>query len=372
MSEQKKNPVGTILFVDDEDMARKYFERAFRREFNILTANSVDQARRILQTQSDQIGVLITDQRMPGEMGVDLLRTVRNDYPHIVRLLTTAYSDLEDAIAAVNSGEILRYISKPWDLDQLATELRHAMQFYQIQYERDQLLSEKLSVRQRMTAINRARDLIVMAAGFTHCRDSIQAMYSLLSQRPVGTDLLSDSENSEMWGQLEDEIKLFVSFIEKIKTLTFPLDSSSENVDIDQVIKQSLRNHPSVNTSYTTAAAPANATVSKPIISRIFDLLPGLCQQSENDSPINITLSQHDSSIIVEFRTDTTEQTLPSPVSVELVSLFFLVYHIGAELTLLAEDKSGFEFRLPENPQPAADTELEDTWLDQIFSRYEY
>ena len=105
-----------ILFVDDEEKTRKYFDRAFAREYRVLTAPSVAQARELLEKHGNEIGVLISDQRMPEEKGVVLLRHAREHYPHIVRILTTAYSDLDDAIESVNSGEILRYITKPWDL----------------------------------------------------------------------------------------------------------------------------------------------------------------------------------------------------------------------------------------------------------------
>src|SRR5690606_9956442 len=97
---------GTILFVDDESRTRKYFERAFGEDFNILTAADATEAMRILESQGDRIAVLLTDQRMPKGDGVSLLQEARRRYPHIIRLLTTAYVDIDDAIAAVNRGEV--------------------------------------------------------------------------------------------------------------------------------------------------------------------------------------------------------------------------------------------------------------------------
>ena len=103
----------SILFVDDEEKALKYFSRLFSDEFTILTAPDTEKAKAILQENHQDIGVLITDQRMPEETGVTLLKHAKDNYPNIIRLLTTAYSDLSDAIEAVNKGEILRYITKP-------------------------------------------------------------------------------------------------------------------------------------------------------------------------------------------------------------------------------------------------------------------
>ena len=169
-----------VLFVDDEEKTRKYFDRAFSREFRIFTASGVATARELLEQHADEIGVLISDQRMPEEKGVVLLRHARERYPHIVRILTTAYSDLDDAIESVNTGVILRYITKPWDLKLLGSELRHAMRYFHLQRERDQLMQEKLSVQQRLIEVNRARDLIVMAGSFDQIRNPLQAIRSFL------------------------------------------------------------------------------------------------------------------------------------------------------------------------------------------------
>ena len=92
----------SVLFVDDEEKALKYFSRLYSEDFDILTAASVAAAKEVLSEKADSIGVLITDQRMPEAKGVDLLNYAREQHPQIVRLLTTAYSDLNDAIEAVN------------------------------------------------------------------------------------------------------------------------------------------------------------------------------------------------------------------------------------------------------------------------------
>jgi len=119
-----------ILFVDDEEKSRKYFRRYFEREFNILTAAGVSEALDILKQRSDEIAVLVSDQRMPERRGIELLKEVCSTYPEIVRLLTTAFTDMDEAIEAVNSGEIFRYVTKPWDLEALHKSLHDAMNLY--------------------------------------------------------------------------------------------------------------------------------------------------------------------------------------------------------------------------------------------------
>ena len=119
-----------ILYVDDEPKSVKYFSRALQRDFPILSATSVEAAEAVLKSDGGRIGVLVSDQRMPVESGVQLLARVKEHHPHIVRVLTTAYADLEAAVEAVNRGEIYRYILKPWDIESLHSELRGAMDLY--------------------------------------------------------------------------------------------------------------------------------------------------------------------------------------------------------------------------------------------------
>jgi two-component system response regulator PhcR len=115
-----------ILYVDDEPQSLKYFTRAFGGEFRVLTAPSAAAAEALLAEAAGGIGVLVTDQRMPVETGAALLGRVKDRYPLVVRLLTTAYADLGEAVSAVNRGEIHRYILKPWDIVALKDELREA------------------------------------------------------------------------------------------------------------------------------------------------------------------------------------------------------------------------------------------------------
>ena len=88
---------------------------------------------------------------MPGEYGNELLRYARERYPHIVRILTTAYSELDQTVEAVNQGQIHRYIKKPWDITALRMELKQALELSGLRRERDQLVREKLMVLQKQT-----------------------------------------------------------------------------------------------------------------------------------------------------------------------------------------------------------------------------
>ncbi len=152
----------TILYVDDEAMALKYFDRLISPNYRVLTALSVAEGIQVLQAHGDEICVLISDQRMPGASGNELLRYARDHHPKILRILTTAYSELGEAIVAINAGEIYRYITKPWDLEMLRTEVRLAVEVSTLRSERDELLHAKIQVQQAQLLANRVNNLALV------------------------------------------------------------------------------------------------------------------------------------------------------------------------------------------------------------------
>jgi two-component system, probable response regulator PhcQ len=155
-----------ILFVDDEPMALKYFERLVSPLAPVITASSVEQGKAILRERGGEIAVLVSDQRMPGAHGNELLRFAREYHPRIVRMLTTAYSELGEAIEAINSGEIYRYITKPWDMGTLHADLKNALELAELRNERDHLVREKMLVQQQQLLGSRLASLAMLGAGF--------------------------------------------------------------------------------------------------------------------------------------------------------------------------------------------------------------
>jgi two-component system, probable response regulator PhcQ len=175
-----------ILYVDDETIALKYFEKGFSSEFKVMTAASAEEGWKLIQARHREIGVLMTDQRMPGQTGVELLEKARQAYPNIIRILVTAYSDIGSAIAAVNTGAIYKYISKPWVVADLRITLLRALDYYVLLNERDQLLTEKLSVLQQIILSDRSKNLGVLAAGFSSCyRNTLQAAARFIESAPA-------------------------------------------------------------------------------------------------------------------------------------------------------------------------------------------
>jgi two-component system probable response regulator PhcQ len=185
-----------ILYVDDEEKSLKYFSLAFEKKFRILCAADAAEGYRLLQQHRDEIGLVMTDQRMPHEKGVQFLERARELHPKAIRILTTAYADLNVAVEAVNSGAIYKYVTKPWDIPQLEITLRRACEFFMVQRERDLLLKEKLSALQRMLITDRVLSLGILAARLGHyVRNSLVAVRTFLDLAPE--KLMEEKVNAE-------------------------------------------------------------------------------------------------------------------------------------------------------------------------------
>ena len=118
---------GTILFVDDEPLSLKYFKASVGKYANVKTASSPDAALEILEAEGDEITVVVSDERMPRESGVSFLSEVRKSRPSTVRVLTSAYADIDNLQHAINDAAIFRFIPKPWNLDELCSVMQDAL-----------------------------------------------------------------------------------------------------------------------------------------------------------------------------------------------------------------------------------------------------
>lgn len=119
-----------VLIVDDETAATKYLARQLDRlqdEFRILCADNAEQALACIRAEHGAIAVVMTDQRMPGMQGKELLDELKQSHPETVRILTSAYGEVDVALEAVNEGEIFRYQKKPWRASELLPLFQQAI-----------------------------------------------------------------------------------------------------------------------------------------------------------------------------------------------------------------------------------------------------
>jgi len=118
MSSEPQKEKGTVLLVDDEEFVLKALERTLRRgPFRIITCQDPSAALDIVQ--AEEVDVVISDQRMPQKSGMDLLIEVRRVRPETIRILLTGYADMAVAIAGINNGKLYKFLTKPWDDEEL-------------------------------------------------------------------------------------------------------------------------------------------------------------------------------------------------------------------------------------------------------------
>ncbi len=194
--EYKKHPV---LYVDDEELALQTFRVQFCNDFTIYTAKTTEEAIQVLS--EEEIAVMITDQRMPRISGVELLRQVMSTHPDVVRILITAYTDLEVVIQAINEGNVYRYVPKPYNEEEVRTTIRQAIERYFLVKERERLYSEKVETMRKIARANRLSAMGVMAAGVAHeINNPLVAISTFLQMLP--SKYAEPTKDREYWDEL--------------------------------------------------------------------------------------------------------------------------------------------------------------------------
>ncbi|MBK1881055.1 response regulator [Luteolibacter pohnpeiensis] len=219
-----------ILFVDDEATTRKYFRRLFGEKFRILEAEDGIQAMAVFRENADEIGIVVTDQRMPNETGVGFLSKIAGDYPDVIKILSTAYSDIDAAIGSVNQGGIFRYMTKPWDIPQLEVTLRRAMEFFTVKRERDALLGAKMQAMGNVLLSSRlaAFALVPVCAGIPS-EGAAEAVASFVQACVAGRRTGAEGDSalrSPDWSRLHERQVALASALESElpKALATPSD----------------------------------------------------------------------------------------------------------------------------------------------------
>ncbi len=181
-------PNASLLLVDDEENILRSLQRTLRKEpYDICTAGSGDEALALLNDQ--KFDLVISDARMPGMDGPTLLFEIKKKWPWCIRILLTGYADINSTIKAINDGQIYRYISKPWDDEELKLVIRQALAF---QYsERRRLALEKLTRKQNkeLQGLNASLEDKVQARTeeLKETADMLDAAYTELKQSYVTT-----------------------------------------------------------------------------------------------------------------------------------------------------------------------------------------
>jgi two-component system, probable response regulator PhcQ len=391
MSETLDYKKFAVLYVDDEEKSLKSFARAFADQFRILTAANAQDGFKLLEAHPDEIGLLMTDQRMPGEQGTWLLERARQLRPGIVRVLATAYSDFDAVIEAVNTGAIYKYVTKPWDPPQLEMTLKRGLEFFMVQSERDDLLKEKMAVLRHMMVADRVVSLGLLAAGLSHhIRNSLVAVKTFLDLTPVKLEEekldLNKLRNPDFWMEYRQNAQ---GQVDKINDLLKDLWLVSEkapfhftdSVHLDREISQIAdRAKPKLDGKNIQVRNDVPGTlpamlVDKPKFIRLFELLlkdeqvslpvgsrivfsakvlPGPGGQERE---IEIEMADDgpgltDESLRLMFDPFVARSDSPQEYGISLMACYFIVHHHGGKIDARRAEPHGtiFRIRLPINP----------------------
>ncbi|HBR95010.1 MAG TPA: hypothetical protein DEA90_12690 [Opitutae bacterium] len=201
-----------VLFVDDEENALKVFRRAFERDFEVYTALSADQGLAVLDKKAQKISVVITDQRMPQRSGIAMLSEVRRRYPEKVRLLTTAYTQVDTLVDAINEGAVYSFISKPWDLNNLRKEILSAIESYSTANEQRNLLAGRIDELKQAVLDEKIMEIGNVAVNLSHYVDNALCPIELLISK-IEEDL---GGHSNALAKTEDR-STYLDFLKRIR-----------------------------------------------------------------------------------------------------------------------------------------------------------
>ena len=364
-----------VLFVDDEEKTRKYFALGVQPVLPVLTAASVDEGIALLQSDGHRIGVLVTDQRMPEKNGVEILRYARENYPSIVRLLTTAYSDLEDAVSAVNSGEIVRYVRKPWQFEDLLQDIRQAMGYFQLGLERDRLLGEKLSIQRVDVLVQQVAALVEMGGTTWDSNGALSAVRAFLEDALSNGWLLSAEPGGpgqfEQWRWINEGLQRNFALASQLDWLRRPDGGFATQVDAAGLAALIMARG-SWRSEGDAVCEGGTVNIDEAMISMLVEQLFG-----HADSPLpwlNGTLActvepLHDNSgmqVIVRAVVVAESVALDLYSALPLLSLYLVAHHHGGRCHV-DHAAASIQMDLPAKPAPCADADYDIRWLEDLL-----
>tara|TARA_R100000027_G_scaffold7932_4_gene6000 strand:- start:21430 stop:22581 length:1152 start_codon:yes stop_codon:yes gene_type:complete len=239
-SSAQKEP--SVLFVDDEIKALKVFEKAFRNQFSVFTAPSTAEAMEVLKEHSDEIGVVIADQKMPGGSGIDFLHEVRERFPDKIRLLTTAYTEIETLVGAINEGSVFRFISKPWNLQSLGEEIAEARQSYHLSARDREFINRRLEELKDAVLDEKVAEVGTVAISLSHYVDNALCPFDLLISK-ISENLSKETDESYLsfLKRIREHIRATSENISHLRLVDAPLETERlESVDLSELLDRCL------------------------------------------------------------------------------------------------------------------------------------
>jgi len=142
-----------VLYIDDESNNVISFKAAFRRAFNVFTAESAEEGRKILEQET--IHVILSDQRMPKETGIEFFQSILSSHPDPMRILITGYTDINAVIDAINVGQVYKYLTKPWIEQEVKTAILNSFEVYDLRRQNKELTQKLMEANEKLEFLAR-------------------------------------------------------------------------------------------------------------------------------------------------------------------------------------------------------------------------
>ena len=149
MEEQKIN----VLYIDDEPNNIVSFKAAFRRVFNIFSAESAEEGTKVLEQET--IHVILSDQRMPKITGIEFFQSILETHPDPIRILITGYTDINAVIDAINLGQVYKYLTKPWIEEEVKTSIKNSFEVYDLRTKNRELTQKLMEANEKLEFLAR-------------------------------------------------------------------------------------------------------------------------------------------------------------------------------------------------------------------------
>ncbi len=318
-----------VLYVDDDRSNLTVFQAAFGRDFKVQLAESGEQALELMA--QNEVAVLLSDQRMPGLTGVELLTMARQRYPDTERYLVTAYSNLDEAIQAVNLGHIRRYLRKPWAAHDIRQAIREGIETWTLR-KRVRLLERQAWQSERIYALG------VVAAGVAH-----------ELRNPLGS-LLLQTEMAEVEAQ---EAGCGASILARMASIRGSVlrvrdildgmsiahrsSPSGDQVDLNEVVrltltslKGSIRSRANLNIELTPVppVRGSSTTLGQVVLNLLVNALQALPEgEPPGNHEITVRLSPQEGFAVLEI--EDTGRGIPPEVLPRLFEPFFTTKESG-------------------------------------------
>ncbi len=243
-----------IVYVDDDTENLRAFKRLFRKQYDVLLAESGEEGLQIIREHAP-VPLIITDQRMPEMTGIEFLEHTIELSPDSIRMILTGFTDVQALIDAINTGRVYRYITKPWDEQELYVTLKRALESYELQQHNKQLVNdlqqknedlqhsyqtlkdtqEKLIQSEKLASIGR------LASRIAHeLRNPIQVIRMGLDV--LGEDLRQDSHYAPTLAHLDQEILALNTIIQDLLEYAREMKFEFTRTDVNGLIQGVLYN----------------------------------------------------------------------------------------------------------------------------------